>query len=50
MSGSPKRIDPSIIAAFIGVCGTLAVAVFSIFAPQLFSQPTLDAVSYRQYL
>lgn len=40
MSASPKRIDPSIIAAFIGVCGTLTVAVFSIFAPQLFSQQT----------
>src|SRR5687767_2427782 len=35
MSGSPKRIDPSIIAAFIGVCGTVAVALLSIFANRL---------------
>lgn len=40
MSGSPKRIDPSIIAAFIGVCGTLAVALISIFANQLTPRPT----------
>jgi len=39
MSGSPKRIDPSIIAAFIGVCGTLAVALISIFLPRLVPNP-----------
>ena len=35
MSASPKRIDPSIIAAFIGVCGTVLVALISIFANRL---------------
>jgi len=39
MSASPKRIDPSIIAAFIGVCGTLAVALISIFLPRLVPNP-----------
>ncbi|MDQ3005791.1 MAG: hypothetical protein M3R47_10465, partial [Chloroflexota bacterium] len=39
MSASPKRIDPSIIAAFIGVCGTLLVALISIFANRLVPNP-----------
>jgi hypothetical protein len=39
MSGSPKRIDPSIIAAFIGVCGTVTVALISIFANRLVPTP-----------
>jgi hypothetical protein len=32
-------IDPTIIAALIGVCGTVAVALISIFAPRLVPQP-----------
>src|SRR4030095_2537672 len=37
------RIDPTIIAALIGVCGTVTVAVISIIAPRLVptsNQPT----------
>ena len=34
------RIDPTIIAALIGVCGTVTVAVISIFANRLVPQPT----------
>jgi hypothetical protein len=32
-------IDPTIIAALIGVCGTVTVALISIFAPRLVPQP-----------
>ena len=34
------RIDPTIIAALIGVCGTVTVAIISIIAPRLVPQPT----------
>ena len=34
------RIDPTIIAALIGVCGTVAVALISIVAPRLVPEPT----------
>ena len=34
------RIDPTIIAALIGVCGTVTVALISIVAPRLVPQPT----------
>lgn len=34
------RIDPTIIAALIGVCGTVTVALISIIAPRLVPQPT----------
>ena len=34
------RIDPTIIAALIGVCGTITVAVISVFANRLVPQPT----------
>lgn len=38
MSNSPRsRIDPAIIAAFIGVCGTIAVALITLFAPRFTS-------------
>lgn len=41
MSQSPRaRIDPTIIAALIGVCGTVTVALISIIAPRLVPQPT----------
>ena len=42
MSGPPKRIDPSIIAAFIGVCGTLLVALISIILPRMIPTPTSE--------
>src|SRR5574341_1576519 len=41
MSESRKtRIDPAIIAALIGVCGTVTVTVISLLAPRLTPQPT----------
>lgn len=41
MSGPSKsRIDPAIIAALIGVCGTLTVALLSLLAPRLALLPT----------
>src|SRR5574341_2055592 len=41
MSESRKtRIDPAIIAALIGVCGTVTVTVISLLAPRLAPQPT----------
>jgi hypothetical protein len=39
MSGPSKsRIDPSIIAAFIGVCGTVVVALLSLIVPRMLPQ------------
>lgn len=40
MSNSPRsRIDPAIIAALIGVCGTVMVALITLLAPRLTPTP-----------
>ena len=39
MTERKSGIDPTIIAALIGVCGTVTVALISIFAPRLVPQP-----------
>ena len=43
---SPRRMDPSIIAALIGVCGTITVTVITLFAGRFNSSATPTAPAY----
>lgn len=38
-SGSPRKMDPTIVAALIGVAGTLIVTVITVFGDRLFTSP-----------
>ena len=47
MSDKPhRRMDPSIIAAVIGVCGTITVTLITLFAGRFTSSPTPTAPAY----
>jgi hypothetical protein len=35
MSNSPRRVDPAIIAALIGVCGTITVTLITLYASRM---------------
>jgi hypothetical protein len=50
MSNSPKsRIDPTIIAALIGVCGTIMVTVITLVLPKLTATPTPTALPFPNW-
>jgi len=42
-NNSSRKIDPTIIAALIGVCGTITVTLITLFASNLNRQPTLPS-------
>ena len=44
-----SRIDPSIIAAVIGVCGTVMVTLITLFLPRLTAAPTPTAPSFPNW-
>jgi hypothetical protein len=50
MSNSPRsRIDPAIIAAVIGVCGTVMVTLITLVLPRLTAAPTPTAPSFPNW-
>jgi len=50
MSNSPRsRIDPTIIAALIGVCGTVMVTTIALVLPKLTAAPTPIASSFPSW-
>lgn len=44
-----SRIDPSIIAAVIGVCGTIMVTMITLFLPKLTAAPTPTALPFASW-
>lgn len=45
-TNSPRRIDPSIAAALIGVCGTITVTLVTLFAGRILASPTPSSPAY----